>query len=183
MHIYKFTHKESGKSYIGQTVQDPNRRRLEHISDSKHSTKTYHFHNALRKYGIDAFTFEIIAEATTLVELNNLEELFVEKFDCYQNGYNIRKAGGNKLHAEESKQRMSESQKAAHARRRAENSGVEKHSNPRSHKGKTGQWRLTDDQKKKHSDIMSEVNKKTSGGKTWRIINGKRTWLTMEASV
>jgi hypothetical protein len=34
-----------------------------------------------------------------------------------------------------------------------------------------------------HSEIMSEVNKKTSGGKTWRIIDGKRTWLDKEASV
>lgn len=183
MHIYKFTHKESGKSYIGQTIQTPNQRRLEHIAGSRTSEKTYHFHNALRKYGVDAFIFDVIAEATTLAELNQLEEQYVEQFDCYQNGYNIRKAGNNKLHSEESKQRMRESQKAAHARRRAENNGTEKHINTRSHKGKTGLWQLNDDQKKKHSEIMSEVNKKTSGGKTWRIIDGKRTWLTMEASV
>lgn len=183
MHVYKFTHKESGKSYIGQTIQDPNQRRLEHIADSKYTTKEYHFHNALRKYGVDSFVFEVIAEASSLDQLNALEAFYADKFDCYQNGYNIRKAGGNKLHSDESKHRMSIAQQAAHARRRAENGGIEKHSNPRSHKGKTGQWELTNDQKKKHSEIMSEVNKKTSGGKTWRIINGKRTWLTMEASV
>jgi hypothetical protein len=34
-----------------------------------------------------------------------------------------------------------------------------------------------------HSELMSEINKKTSGGKTWKIINGKRTWLNKEASV
>ena len=26
MYIYKFTHKETGRCYIGQTIQDPNRR-------------------------------------------------------------------------------------------------------------------------------------------------------------
>lgn len=183
MHIYKFTHKESGKSYIGQTVQDPNQRRLEHIADSRHTTKEYHFHNALRKYGVDLFKFEVIAEATSIDELNSLEELYADMFDCYKNGYNIRKAGGNKLHSEESKRRMSTAQKAAHARRREQNSGVENHTTARRHKGKTGMWSLSDEQKKKHSETMSEVNKRTSGGKTWKIINGKRTWLTKEASV
>ena len=32
MHIYKFTHTESNRCYIGQTIQDPNHRRLEHIA-------------------------------------------------------------------------------------------------------------------------------------------------------
>ena len=122
MYIYKFTNINSGKSYIGQTIQDPNQRRLEHIADSRHTTRLYHFHNALRKYGIDNFTFEVIAEASSIEELNSLEEYYAEKFDCYKNGYNIRKAGGNKLHSNESKARMSEAQKLAHARRKAEGS-------------------------------------------------------------
>jgi group I intron endonuclease len=173
MHIYKFTHKESGKSYIGQTTQDPNRRRLEHIADSRHSTRTYHFHNALRKYGIDAFTFEVIVEATSLVDLNNLEEKFVEQFDCYQNGYNIRKAGGNKLHAEESKKRMSESQKAAHARRKAEGKDTFVKTK------KTSGWLWTDDQKEK----LQTRDREYCRNKTWKLIDGKRVWLDLEASV
>ncbi len=149
MHIYKFTHIETGRCYIGQTIQDPNRRRLEHVSDSRHKPKTYHFHNALNKYGIDAFTFEVIAEATTLDELNMLEEFYADKFDCYANGYNIRKAGNNKLHSEESKFRMSIAQKAAHSRRRLQNDGVEQHTKEHSHKGKTGQWAWSDEQRQK----------------------------------
>ena len=118
MHIYKFTHIESNRCYIGQTIQDPNQRRLEHIADSRHTTREYHFHNALRKYGIDAFTFEVIDKATTLDELNLLEEKYVEQYDSIANGFNIRQPGGNKLHSEESKQRMSAAQKEAHAKRR-----------------------------------------------------------------
>ena len=60
MHIYKFTHLASGRCYIGQTTQDPNQRRLEHISGSRYSEKTYHFHNALKKYGVEFFVFEVI---------------------------------------------------------------------------------------------------------------------------
>ena len=126
MHIYKFTHIETGRSYIGQTIQDPNRRRLEHIANSRYSSREYHFHNAIRKYGINAFTFEVIAKASSLDELNLLEEKYVKQFDSINNGFNIRQAGGNKRHSEESKQRMKEAQKAAHARRREQNGGIEK---------------------------------------------------------
>jgi|AntAceMinimDraft_1070359.scaffolds.fasta_scaffold21084_2 hypothetical protein len=51
MQIYKCTHIESGKCYIGQTIQSVDRCKYEHLSHSKHSKKTYHFHNALRKDG------------------------------------------------------------------------------------------------------------------------------------
>jgi len=48
MYIYKFIHTESGRAYIGQTIQNPNRCRLEHIADSRNTPRTYHFHNALK---------------------------------------------------------------------------------------------------------------------------------------
>jgi group I intron endonuclease len=162
MHIYKFTHIETGRSYVGQTIQDPNRRRLEHISGSRYSTQTYHFHNALKKYGIDAFTFEVIATATTLEELNLLEEKYVEQFDSINNGFNIRQAGGNKLHSEESKQRMKEAQKAAHARRREQNGGVEK---TRPHKKHT----FTKPHPNKGGTSANKGKKK---GMTWEEIYG-----------
>jgi group I intron endonuclease len=119
MHIYKFTHISTGRCYIGQTIQDPNRRRYDHIYSSKNNNNEYHFQHALRKYGVDAFTFEVIAEANSLEELNLLEEKYVQEFDSINNGFNIRQAGGNKLHSKESILRMGEAQREAHARRRA----------------------------------------------------------------
>ena len=106
MHIYKFTHIESGRVYIGQTIQQPNQRRLEHISASRYSDKTYHFHNALKKYGIESFKFEIVAEAKDLKELNELEIKYVKEFDSIENGFNLREPGGNKRHNLESIERM-----------------------------------------------------------------------------
>ena len=173
MHIYKFTHIETGRSYIGQTIQDPNQRRLEHISDSRYTTKEYHFHNALRKYGIDAFTFEVIAEATTLEELNLLEEKYVEQFDSINNGFNIRQPGGNKLHSEESKKRMSDAQKKAHERRREE--GRDTFVKTR----KTSGWKWSDEQKEK----LKLLDKSYCKGRTWKLIDGKRVWFNKEASV
>lgn len=180
MHIYKFTHTETGKCYIGQTIQDPNRRRLEHIADSRHSTSTYHFHNALRKYGIDAFTFEVIDSSETIEDLNKLEEKYVLLFDSINNGYNIRNPGDNKTHNPASIERMRESQRKAHARRKALGTDTWTRKDGGAMNGK----KLTKEQCQHKSAIMSEVNKKTSSGKTWKIINGKRTWLNKdEASV
>jgi len=173
MHIYKFTHSESGRCYIGQTIQDPNQRRLEHICDSRHTDRTYHFHNALRKYGVDNFTFEVIAEASSLEELNNLEEYYVKKFNSIDNGFNIRQPGGNKIHNPKSIERMRESQIKAHARRREQNGGVEKttphkkhiFTKPSSKKGtKSTQW--------KNKGLMS-----------WKLVDGIRVWYIKEASV
>ena len=181
MYIYKFTHIESGRSYIGQTIQEPNRRRLEHIADSRHTPKEYHFHNALRKYSIESFIFEVIDTANTIEELNLLEEKYVEQYDSINNGFNIRQAGGNKLHSEESKQRMREAQKAAHARRREQNGGVETHLLPRSHKGKTGLWKMSEETKQKQR--AAHLKAAYYKNKTWKVINGKRVWLNLEAAV
>jgi group I intron endonuclease len=126
MNIYKFTHIDSGRVYIGQTVQEPNRRRLEHLSDSRYTKRTHKFHNALRKYGEGAFIFEVIASADSLDELNSLEEKFIQEYNSISNGFNTRAGGDNKLHNLESIEKMRASQKAAHARRREANGGVEK---------------------------------------------------------
>lgn len=185
MYIYKFTHVETGRSYIGQTIQNPNRRRLEHICESRSSKKTYHFHNALKKYGIDAFTFEVIASASSIEELNILEEKFVIQYDSISNGFNIRQPGNNKLHSVESKIRMSAAQKAAHARRRelgtdtwtrTDGGAMKGKSSPKKGKEST-KW--TEEAKQRHKIRMKQ--KDQCSGKTWKVIDGKRVWLTREA--
>ena len=162
MYIYKFTHKDTGRVYIGQTIQNPNQRRLEHISGSRYSPYTHHFHNALRKYGIDAFDFEVIAEASSLDELNILEAKYVDEYDSINTGFNIREAGGNKKHNPESIKRMSESQKATHAKRRAE--------------GREGGWVRKDGgcmKGKSHPNKGgTSANKGKKKGMTWEEIYG-----------
>jgi len=165
MHIYKWTHIESERCYIGQSIQDPNQRRLEHISHSRYAEKTYHFHNALKKYGLESFSWEVLEYAKDMKELNLLEEKYIQKFNSIDNGFNIRKGGGNQLHSLQSKLRMSEAQKSAHARRRAE--GKDTFIKTR----KTSGWKWTEEQKEKLR------GKSYVKGMTWKIINGKRTWL------
>lgn len=86
--IYKLT-APNGKVYIGQT-NDFNRRILEHIrkSDCK---KLY---GAIKKYGFDSFTQEILVEnMETQEELDQLEIQYIQEYDSIENGYNIAIGG------------------------------------------------------------------------------------------
>lgn len=177
MHIYKWTHKLTGKCYIGQSIQDPNQRRLEHINDSKYTTKTYHFHNALRKYGIEAFDWEVIDTAKSLDELNQLEEKYVYEYDSINNGYNIRQPGNNKKHSKESIERMREAQKLAHARRKLLGTDTWTRKDGGPMKGKV----CSQENKQKKREAHLKAQHYT--GKTWKVIDGKRVWLDKEAVV
>ena len=172
MYIYKFTLNNTNRCYIGQTIQDPNRRRLEHISHSYHSPKSYHFHNALRKYGVNNFTFEVIATTNSIEALNLLEDKFINKFDSINSGFNIREGGGNKTHHHDSIQRMKEAQRLRHAKRREENNGVEtinkksgyKFSKPHPKKGKPStKW--SEEAKAAHKIRMQEIANKRKANK------------------
>ena len=166
MIIYKWQHKENGKCYIGQTIQDANRRRLEHLADARKSPHTYHFHNALKKYGEEAFTYEVIEECDSLEQLNEREVYWIDYYNSIDEGYNLRRAGEAKTHSEISKKLMSEAQKAAHARRRAE--GRDTFTKIR----KTRGWKLSEETKAKLRKPRPDLK-----GKTWKLIDGKRVWM------
>ena len=126
MVIYKITNILNNKSYIGQTIQsNPKMRWYDHQAKSRCGLNQPLF-NAIRKYGVDSFTWEVIDRANSLEELNKLEEQYVKQYNSIDEGYNIRKAGGNKLHNTASIEKMREAQRNAHARRREANGGVEK---------------------------------------------------------
>lgn len=94
--IYKWTNKLSGKAYIGQTTQDPEERKAEHL---KPSTDTA-IARAIRKHGIENFDFEVIDDsATNQEELNALEKYWSEYYHTWVGdpegwGYNIKECGG-----------------------------------------------------------------------------------------
>jgi hypothetical protein len=92
--IYKITNKINGKSYIGQSV-DIQQRWNAHKSKSKSielGGDNYAIHCAIRKYGVENFTFEVI-EQTTQQELNSREKYWIKYYDTYYNGYNSTLGG------------------------------------------------------------------------------------------
>jgi len=89
MVIYKIV-SPNGKVYIGR-ASDFNRRMIEHKSTA---TKTYSskyqyaLYRAIRKYGWDNFTKEILIETDDEQLLKKLEEEFILAYDAVKRGYN-----------------------------------------------------------------------------------------------
>jgi len=89
--IYKATNTINGKAYIGFAV-DFEKRLVAHKNKSARGEGEY-FHNAIRKYGFDAFEWTILKEEATLDD----EILLIEEYGTYNNGYNLTKGGEGKL--------------------------------------------------------------------------------------
>ena len=90
--IYKFTNKINEKVYIGKSV-DIEGRYKSHFKPSE-LNKDCIFNRALRKYGKDGFTFNIILECAK-EELNYWEKYFIKIYDSTNpnKGYNMQHGG------------------------------------------------------------------------------------------
>lgn len=106
--IYKYQNKLNRKVYIGQSI-DIERRQYNHKSSAyneKANDYNSPFHQAIRKYGLENFDFEIIAELTpeeySRQTLNQLEIFFIKLYDSFKHGYNATEGGddifGNNVH-------------------------------------------------------------------------------------
>jgi group I intron endonuclease len=93
--IYRYV-SPSGKSYIGQTTDEHKRRLC--FNDKKYYSGS-RMDNAIKKYGADKFIYEVLfrGEYNSLNEavsdLNQKEQEYIEKYDSYNNGYNMTVGG------------------------------------------------------------------------------------------
>jgi len=85
--IYRIKNKINGKSYIGQS-KSVQRRWREHIRGTEDSVIS----KAIRKYGEDNFTFEII-EICSVEDLDSREIYYIKKYETYKKGYNMTLGG------------------------------------------------------------------------------------------
>lgn len=88
--IYRWIHDQSGKSYIGIT-SNPHKRRISHLS--KPGGGAQRFSRALKKYGIDNFTYEELSATEDRMLARFLERFFIRTYDSKQNGYNLSNGG------------------------------------------------------------------------------------------
>lgn len=97
MLVYKATNQVNGKIYIGITTKTLERRKAIHKRDSKRMD-TY-FYRAIRKYGFEKFSWEIIDEtAENIDQLHEKEKYYIKKYDTFDNktkGYNTQSGGRN----------------------------------------------------------------------------------------
>ena len=87
--IYKITKKENGKAYIGQS-NNIERRFSQHCYKGEKARIPLDI--AIKKYGKDAFTFEILEECTP-EQLNERESYWIKYYDTVNNGYNCSEGG------------------------------------------------------------------------------------------
>lgn len=88
--VYKHT-SPNGKCYIGMTKQLPEKRWQNGLG---YRTQT-RFYRAIKKYGWDNFTHEILAQNLTLTQAEELEKQMILKYKSFDknHGYNIERGG------------------------------------------------------------------------------------------
>lgn len=97
--IYKITNKVNGKVYIGQTIHSLRARWNRHKKCNSQCTSLT---NAIKKYGSENFTIDVIDTARSTDELNKKEVYWIAFYKSNQKryGYNIQIGGrsGNTDH-------------------------------------------------------------------------------------
>lgn len=92
--IYKITNMVNGKCYIGQSVDIQKRWRghrktMNYPGDHSYNNPLY---RAMRKYGIENFSFEVLEECQ-VSELNNKEKYYIALYNSFFEGYNLTLGG------------------------------------------------------------------------------------------
>lgn len=89
--IYKITNTKNNKVYIGFT-KNFERRVVEHTRNSKKLNS--HLYYAIKKHGIEVFTFEIVYQSLDFEHSKNImETYFINLYDSYYSGYNMTLGG------------------------------------------------------------------------------------------
>lgn len=93
-YIYKITNKISGKMYIGETKEaDVETRWKGHLNAIRHNRGCPALQDAVRKYGIDKFKFEIVVICFD-ENRYDMEQFYIKKYNTLTpNGYNITLGG------------------------------------------------------------------------------------------
>jgi group I intron endonuclease len=103
--IYKITNKVNNKIYIGQTIKALEYRFYHHIYDSVVKKQPTRIGRAIRKYGPENFSAEIIEKTN---KLDEREKFYIDKYKTTGlNGYNIKIGGNGGPHDRTTKRKIS----------------------------------------------------------------------------
>lgn len=94
--IYLVTHTDSGKRYVGLTVQTLERRWLahQHQAQARSHNGISLFHEVLRANGPEAFTLAILDRGTTKRDLEAKERAWIQRYKTLvPHGYNMHPGG------------------------------------------------------------------------------------------
>lgn len=106
-HLYRITNTINGKVYIGRSI-DTNSRWRSHRREAAQEKPVMAITRAIKKYGNNAFEFEVIAGCKTWEDANETETLLVQQYNSQvPNGYNVALGGINAPKSEEWKRKVS----------------------------------------------------------------------------
>jgi group I intron endonuclease len=106
--IYKIANDFNDKVYIGYT-NNAVRRKVEHFSPCQFKRKTK-LYNAIRKYGIERFYFEVLyCSEDEHSCLSIMEQYFIKEYNSYNEGYNSTLGGDKQIFTDEIKKKISNS--------------------------------------------------------------------------
>lgn len=157
--IYCHIHCESGRCYIGVTSWTWRKRWNRHVYSANRGKGSgrSHFHNAIRKYGKDAFDHEVLQTCHTLEEANLAEQHWIDLYDTRNplRGFNLKPGGSHTPHPNKNPWDRPEYRKKAAAASR------KKWENPEFRAavtaGVTEAWQ-DPDYRSRLSDISKEIN-------------------------
>tara|TARA_S200002703_G_scaffold138282_1_gene128429 strand:- start:1615 stop:2295 length:681 start_codon:yes stop_codon:yes gene_type:complete len=111
MVVYCFTF-PNGKRYIGKTEKDFEVRMKSHRYGARH-TKNY-LYNAVRKYGWEKISVDLLCECDTIQELNKKEKELISFYNTTDpnSGYNLREGGEGGAHSQATKDKISKANTA-----------------------------------------------------------------------
>lgn len=105
--IYRIVNVKNGKCYVGQTRQGLSRRKAEHISRLNLGERDHKLYLAMKKHGVENFKFEVLCHCLKPQYMDELEILFIERFNSFNRGYNAT-CGGNGV-SDETREKMRQS--------------------------------------------------------------------------
>ena len=86
--IYKITNRINGKNYIGQSINIKFRWK-QHEQEAKGERRNSLLYQAMRKYGLENFSFEVIEECDR-EQLDAREDYWQDYFKAKEFGYSIK---------------------------------------------------------------------------------------------
>lgn len=96
MIVYKITNKITNKSYIGCSKHSLEERWKSHVYKSNSGSPGY-LHRSIAKYGKDSFDRVVLEKCYSHRQMFKSEIKYIEKFDTFNNGYNLTKGGEGRL--------------------------------------------------------------------------------------
>ena len=166
--IYCIRHKETGKCYVGQSIDISHRLACHKCK----SSKCTYIANSINKHGIDDFAFEIL-ELCEKRNLNQRETHWIATLNTLvPNGYNLRTGGGQGHSLSiEARKRISEAKKGTPSPMKGKKTGRPAWNKGKSHSPETC-LKLSEVQKgKKKPPRSAEHRRKLSEAQKRKIIS------------